>query len=31
MECKLQALQYEVSLNRVKEQIRHVLDSEMAK
>ena len=30
-ECKLQALQYEVSLNRVKEEIRHVLDSEMAK
>ena len=31
MECELQALQYEVSLNRVKEEIRHVLDSEMAK
>ena len=30
-ECKLQALQYEVSLNGVKEEIRHVLDSEMAK
>ena len=30
-ECKLWALQYEVSLNRVKEEIRHVLDSEMAK
>ena len=30
-ECKLQALQNEVSLNRVKEEIRHVLDSEMAK
>ena len=30
-ECELQALQYEVSLNRVKEEIRHVLDSEMAK
>ena len=31
MEGKLQALQYEVSLNWVKEEIRHVLDSEMAK
>ena len=31
MEGKLQALQYEVLLNRVKEEIRHVLDSEMAK
>ena len=30
-ECKLQALQYEVSLNGVKEEIRHVLDSEIAK
>ena len=30
MECELQALQYKVSLNRVKEEIRHVLDSEMA-
>ena len=30
-ECELQALQYEVLLNRVKEEIRHVLDSEMAK
>ena len=30
-ECELQALQYEVSLNEVKEEIRHVLDSEMAK
>ena len=30
-EGKLQALQYEVSLNEVKEEIRHVLDSEMAK
>ena len=30
-ECKLQALQYEVSLNGVKEEIRHVLDLEMAK
>ena len=28
---KLQAFQYEVSLNGVKEEIRHVLDSEMAK
>ena len=31
MECELQALQYEVSLNGVKEEIRYVLDSEMAK
>ena len=30
-ECELQALQYEVSLNGVKEEIRHVLDSKMAK
>ena len=30
-EGELQALQYEVSLNTVKEEIRHVLDSEMAK
>ena len=30
-ECELQALQYKVSLNGVKEEIRHVLDSEMAK
>ena len=30
IECKLRALQYEVSLNGVKEDIRHVLDSEMA-
>ena len=30
-EDELQALQYEVSLNGVKEEIRHVLDSEMAK
>ena len=30
-ECELQALQYEVLLNGVKEEIRHVLDSEMAK
>ena len=31
MEYELRALQYEVSLNGVKEEIRHVLDSEMAK
>ena len=30
-ECKLRALQNEVSLKGVKEEIRHVLDSEMAK
>ena len=30
-ESELQALQYKVSLNGVKEEIRHVLDSEMAK
>ena len=30
-EGELQSLQYEVSLNRVKEEIIHVLDSEMAK
>ena len=30
-ECELHALQNEVSLNGVKEEIRHVLDSEMAK
>ena len=30
-EGKLQALQYQVLLNGVKEEIRHVLDSEMAK
>ena len=30
-ECELQALQYEVSLNGVKEEIRQVLDLEMAK
>ena len=30
-EGELQALQFEVSLNGVKEEIRHVLDSEMAK
>ena len=30
-ECELRALQNEVSLNGVKEEIRHVLDSEMAK
>ena len=28
---ELQSLQYEVSLNRVQEEIRHVLDSEIAK
>ena len=31
MERELQSLQYEVSLNRVQEEIRHVLDSEIAK
>ena len=31
MRGELQALQYEVSLNGAKEEIRHVLDSEMAK
>ena len=31
MEGELQALQYKVSLNGVKEEIRHVLDLEMAK
>ena len=30
-EKELQSLQYEVSLNGVKEEIRHVLDSEIAK
>ena len=30
-ECELRALQYKVSLNGVTEEIRHVLDSEMAK
>ena len=30
-ESELQALQYKVSLNGVKEEIRHLLDSEMAK
>ena len=30
-EKELQFLQYEVSLNRVKEEIRHVLDSKIAK
>ena len=30
-ERELQSLQYEVSLNRVQEEIRHVLDSEIAK
>ena len=28
---ELQSLQYEVSLNRVQEEIRHILDSEIAK
>ena len=28
---ELQSLQYEVSLNGVQEEIRHVLDSEIAK
>ena len=31
MEKELQSLQYEVSLNRVQEEIRHILDSEIAK
>ena len=31
MEKELQSLQYDVSLNGVKEEIRHVLDSKMAK
>ena len=31
MEKELQSLQYEVSLNRVQEEIRHVLDSKIAK
>ena len=31
MEKELQSLQYEVSLNGVQEEIRHVLDSEVAK
>ena len=31
MDKKLQSLQYEVSLNGVQEEIRHVLDSEIAK
>ena len=31
MEKELRSLQYEVSLNGVKEEIRHVLDSEIAK
>ena len=31
MQKELQSLQYEVSLNGVKEEIRHVLESEMAK
>ena len=29
--CELQSLQYEVSLNGVQEEIRHILDSEIAK
>ena len=31
MDKELQSLQYEVSLNGVQEEIRHVLDSEIAK
>ena len=31
MDKELQSLQYEVSLNEVQEEIRHVLDSEIAK
>ena len=31
MEAELQSLQYEVSLNEVREEIRHVLDSEIAR
>ena len=31
MEKELRALQYEVSLNRVQEEIRHILDSKIAK
>ena len=31
MDKELQSLQYEVSLNRVQEEIRHILDSEIAK
>ena len=31
MEEELQSLQYEVSLNGVKEEIRHVLDSKIAR
>ena len=31
MERELQSLQYEVSMNEVQEEIRHVLDSEIAK
>ena len=31
MEAELQSLQYEVSLNGVREEIRHVLDSEIAR
>ena len=31
MDWELRSLQYEVSLNGVQEEIRHVLDSEIAK
>ena len=31
MEAELQSLQYEVSLNGVREEIRHILDSEIAR
>ena len=31
MDKELQSLQYEVSLNGVQEEIRHILDSEVAK
>ena len=31
MDKELQSLQYEVSLNGVQEEIRHILDSEIAK
>ena len=31
MEEELQSLQYEVSLNGVREEIRHILDSEIAR
>ena len=30
-EAELQSVQYEVSLNRVREEIRHILDSEIAR